>query len=79
MAYIPSISIAYGNATFFEDVPSVEFIYFVFTRTPGGVTVGDSGLRCCVPCLSSAIISLGLFILHKRSRPRSVSDYNNSL
>ena len=25
----------------------------VFTRMPGGVTVGDSGLCCCVPCLWS--------------------------
>ena len=49
----------------------VEFIYLVFTRTPGGVTVGDSGLCCYDPCLSSAIISLGLLILHKRCRPRS--------
>ena len=43
---------------FFENVPLVEFIYLVFTRTPGGVIVGDSGLCSCVPCLSSAIISL---------------------
>ena len=48
---------------FFEDVPSVEFIYFVFTCVPGGVTVGDSGLCCCVPCLSSAFISLCLLNL----------------
>ena len=67
------------GASFFEDVPLVEFIYLVFTRTPGGVTVGDSGLCCCVPCLSSAIISLCLLILHERSRPHSVSDQNNSL
>ena len=46
----------------FEDVPLVDFIYLVYTRTPGGVTVGDSGLCCCVPCLSSAIISLCLLI-----------------
>ena len=38
----------------------MEFTYLVFTRMPGGVTVGDSGLCCCVPCLSSAIISLCL-------------------
>ena len=44
-----------------------------------GVTLGDSGLCCCVPCLSSAVVSLCLLILHKRSRPHSVSDYNNSL
>ena len=67
------------GASFFEDVPSVEFIYLVFTRTPGGVTVGDSGLCCCVPCLSSAIISLCLSTLHERSRPHFVSDYNSSL
>ena len=39
-----------------EDVPVIEFIYLVFTRTPDGVAVGDSGLCCCVSCLSSAII-----------------------
>ena len=32
------------GASFFEDVPLVELIYLVFTRMPGGVTVGDSGL-----------------------------------
>ena len=32
----------------------------VFTCMPSGVTVDDSGLCCCVPCLSSAIISLCL-------------------
>ena len=41
-----------------EDVPLVEFMYLVFTRMPGGVTVGDLGLCCCIPCLSSVIISL---------------------
>ena len=46
-----------------EDVPLVEFIYVVSTRMPVGVTVGDSGLCCCVPCLSSAIISLCLSII----------------
>ena len=50
------------GASFFEDEPLVDFIYLVFARTPGGVTVGDSGLCCCVPCLSSAIISLCLVI-----------------
>ena len=50
------------GASFFEDVPLVEFMCLVFTHTPGGVTVGDSGLCCCVPCLSSAIISLCLLI-----------------
>ena len=41
----------------FEAAPLLEFTYFAFTRTQGGVTVGESGLCCCVPCLSSAIIS----------------------
>ena len=41
----------------------MEFVYLVFTRMPGGVTVGDSGLRCCVPCLSSATIFLCLLIV----------------
>ena len=67
------------GASFFKDAPLVEFMYLVFTRTPGGGTAGDSGLCCCVPCLSSAIISLFFGILHKRSRPHSVSDDNNSL
>ena len=66
------------GASFFEDVPLVEFIYLVFTRTPGGVIVGDSGL-CCVPCLSSASISLCVLIQHKRFKSHSVSDHYNSL
>ena len=37
------------GASFFEDVPLVEFTYLVFTRTPGGVTVGDSSVCCRVP------------------------------
>ena len=45
------------GTSFFEDVPLVEFMYLVFTRMLGGVTVGDSGLCCRVPCLSSAFIS----------------------
>ena len=67
------------GASFFEDVPSVEFIYLVFTRTPGALTVGDSGLCRCVLCLSSAIISLCLSTLHEPSRPHFVSDYNSLL
>ena len=43
------------GASFFEDVPSVEFMYLVFTRMPGGVTVGDSGLCCCVPSAERVI------------------------
>ena len=42
---------------FSEDVPLEEFIYLVFTRMPGEVTVGGSGLCCCVSCLLSTIIS----------------------
>ena len=41
----------------------------LFARMPCGVTVGDSGPCCCVPCLLSAIISLCLLILHRRFRP----------
>ena len=67
------------GASFLEDVPLVEFIYVVFTRMPGGVTVSDSGLCCCAPCMSSAVTSLCLLILHRHSRPYSVSHYNSSL
>ena len=67
------------GASFFKDVPLVEVLYLVFTRISVEFTVGDSGLCCCVPCLSSSIIPLCLLILHKRSRPHSVSDQNNSL
>ena len=35
-------------------------MYLVLTRMPGGVTVGDSGLCCCVPCPLNAITSLCL-------------------
>ena len=45
------------GASCFEGVPLVEFIYLVFTRMPGGVTVGDSGLCYSVLCLSSAFFS----------------------
>ena len=31
------------GASFYDDVLLMEFIYLVFTRTSGGVTVGDSG------------------------------------
>ena len=50
------------GVSFYEDVPLV-FIYLVFTPTPGGVTIGVSGLCCCVPFLSSAIIPLCLIAL----------------
>ena len=48
-----------------ENVPLVEFIYFVFIRTPGGVTVGNSGLCCYVSCVTSAMMSL--FVLFSNS------------
>ena len=54
---------------FFEDVFLVAFICLVFIRMQDGVTVGDSGLCCCVPRLSSAVISQ-----RKRCRPHSVLD-----
>ena len=46
---------------FFQDVPLMEFMYLVFTHMPGGVTIDDSCLCCCVPCLSSTIISLCVY------------------
>ena len=45
------------EASIFENVPFVMFMYPVFTCIPSVVTVGDSGLCCCVPCLLSAITS----------------------
>ena len=33
---------------------------YIYTRMPDGFTVGDSGLCCCVPCLSNGVISLHL-------------------
>ena len=54
----------WGHLFFFWGCTFVEFIYRVFTRMPGGVTVGDSDLCCCVPCLSTAIISICLLIFH---------------
>ena len=36
------------GVSLFEDVPFVKFMYPVSTRMPGGVTVGDSDLCCCV-------------------------------
>ena len=69
---------ATGGILYSEYIPLMEFIYLVFTRVPGGVTVGDSGLCCCFPYLSSAIISLCSLILHRGSGPHSASDYNSS-
>ena len=59
-----------------EDVPLLEFMYVVFTRMPGAVTVGGVGLCCCVPCLSSAIMSLSLFI-GSVDRPMNVNSYQD--
>ena len=42
----------------FEDVPLVEFIYHVFTRMLGEVTIGDSVVFCCALCLMRTINSL---------------------
>ena len=42
---VPEMEGIYATgASFLEDVPLVEFIYVVYTRMPGGVTVSDSGL-----------------------------------
>ena len=69
----------YGGVSIILDVPLVKFMYLVVTHMPGGVTMGDSGLCCCVPCLLCTIISLGLVLLNRRSRPHSVSDYCSNL
>ena len=43
------------RGTFFEDVPPVEFMHFVFTCMPGESYCRCSGLCCVyVRCLSSA-------------------------
>ena len=44
-----------GAVPLLEGLPLVEFMYTVFTRMPGGVTLGDSGFCCCVPCLISTV------------------------
>ena len=51
------------GAPFFEDVPLVQFICLAFSRMLGGVNLRNSGLYRCVPCLSSAIISLWLVLI----------------
>ena len=50
------------GASFFEAVPLVEFMYLVFTRMPGGVTVDDVGLLLCP--LSVECYYLPLFVDH---------------
>ena len=58
--YVPEMDGIYatGGHSFegMRDTPSVGFRYPVSTGMPGGVTVGDSGPCCCVPCLMNASI-----------------------
>ena len=56
------------GASFYEDVPLMECMHLVFTRTPGGVTVGDSGLCCCVPSLPASVISVHFSVRQERKR-----------
>ena len=49
----------------------VELMFTVFTRVPGGVTVGNSGVCCCVNWLLS--ISLCSLIVHQQIINSSVS------
>ena len=56
----------------------LEFIYLVFTRMPGGITVSDSGLCCCVPCLSGAINSLCLLSLTSDTKQMTVKLSNET-
>ena len=48
--------VAYFFFVVVEDVPVVVFMFLVFTRMPGGVTVGDSGLCCCVSCVFDGML-----------------------
>ena len=41
-----------------EDLPLVEFMFLVFTRMPGGVTVGNSGLCRCVSCVFDGMLEI---------------------
>ena len=70
------------GSSFFQEVALVEFIRYiiclVFTRMPGGVTVGDLGLSCCVPCLLSAVHSPCSLIIRWRSTLHSVSGQSNA-
>ena len=51
------------SGVFFPDyVPFVELMHHVFICMPRGVTVGDSGLCCCVPCLHGGCYRLPLFL-----------------
>ena len=50
--YAPCIK---GSHFSLEDAHLLEFTYPVFTRVPSGVTVGDSGFCCCVPCVLSVV------------------------
>ena len=48
------------RVSFFEDVSLVEIMYLVFTRMPGRVTVGDSGLLLCP--LPVVRVSVSVFV-----------------
>ena len=52
------------GSSFLEDVPSVELMCLVFMCMPGGVTVSDLGLCCCVPYLFNTVNSLCLMIVY---------------
>ena len=47
-------------------------IYTVFTRTPVGVTVGDSSLCCCVPCCRALLFP---FACYKESYGSLVTEW----
>ena len=54
---MPAPKIMFGITfnTEIKDAALVEFVRFVFTLSPNGAVVGDSGISCCVRVgLSSA-------------------------
>ena len=47
--FVPIRNVPYGKPKLFEDVPLVDFMYLVFTRTPGESY--HRQLRSLLPCL----------------------------
>ena len=64
------------GASFFEDVPLVGFMYLIFTCMPGGFTVGDSGLCCCLfPFVGSLASSGSVWAVAQLQRALVVSGH----
>ena len=65
---------AFGNSTWHAGKYRVHKLHHRYI-----LWSGDSGFSRCVPGLLSAINSLRLLILNRRSRPHSVSDYSEQI